>query len=394
MGEGLVYACNACAGRAATLRALRTRTTIAACDGLRAMARKADAPPSMLLCPSCAKGMVLADARHVGVERLADACPRCDLVWFPKGEIARLPMPVARGAARTTPAAAAPAVTVAASSEMPDAWPATRVLRTPERDHPSPFAPPPPAKFEDLPIWLGGPVELDPVRRTTKPYATWAILATMAFAFFFTCRWFTEEATSGSGLYGSRYSWLVLIFAWRLDDFAIRELAVQVVDPWRDGGVTLLTAFFAHASPWALVTFGFWFRVFADDVEALLGRAKFLVLVFGASALGFLVTATDRPRIDVCVYGACGGVAAVIGCYATMLPKVRLGFFGHRADPFLQVPAWSAPIGFSLAVGVLAVTGAHEARLAQLLVGTLVGIVVGVLEGRSRPAAKSAPDSA
>lgn len=389
MGEGVVYACAGCGGRAATLRALRLRTTVAACDGLRAMARKVDAPPSVLLCPSCGRGMVLADARHVGVERTADTCPRCDLVWFARGEISRLPMPVARRAEATPTPTRAPESTFVphAAGVTPGAAESdtTRVRRA----GPSPFLDPPPARLEDVPIWLGGPVELEPVRRATRPWATRVILLAMAVGFAFSVR--SSADVDPTAWVPGRRGWvhavanlLEWLFSWRLGDFATSELAVDALDPWRGGGAALVTAFFAHASPWALGTFGFWFFVLADDVEALLGRVKFVALVFGASAAGFLATAADRPLEGTALYGACGGVAAVVGCYATLLPRVRLGFFGHRADPFLHVPAAAAPLGFALAVGVLALTGAHEARRAELVVCTLIGLVAGVVEGRTR----------
>lgn len=389
MGEGVVYACARCGGRAATLRALRLRTTVAACDGLRAMARRVDAPPSVLLCPSCGRGMVLADARHVGVERTADACPRCDLVWFARGEISRLPMPGARRAGATPTPTRAPESTFVphavvgtpggAESDPP------RVLHA----TPSPFLDPPPARLEDVPIWLGGPVELEPVRRATRPWATRAIVLAMALGFACSAR--SAADVDMASLAAGRHGWLnavanllAWLFSWRLSDFATSELAVSVLDPWRGGGAALVTAFFAHASPWALLTVGFWFFVLADDVEALLGRGKFLALVFGASAAGFLAAAADRPLDGAALYGACGGVAAVVGCYATLLPHVRLGFFGRRADPILHVPAAAAPVGFALAVAVLALTGAHEARRAELVTGTLIGLVAGLLEGRTR----------
>jgi len=367
--EGVVYGCGACGGRAATFRALRRYATIAACDGLRAAARRDDAAPSVLACPSCVQGMALANATHVGVERLLDVCPRCDLVWFPQGDVSSLPRPVgASTAARDSLDPGARKVAAAAGARGP-----------------SLFGDPPPAKLEDVPVWLGGPVELDAARRAARPYATWAILAGLVLGTVASSAFDADAARAFGRLGRLRFGWLAVFFAWKPSDFAVRHLVVLASDPFRDEGTRLLLAFFAQASPWAALAHGFWFWVFADDVEALLGRVRFLLLVFGASAVALLVAANDAPPEVRIYYGATAGLAAVVGCYAVLLPRVRLGFFGRRADPVVRIPGWLAPLGLGLAEAVLRLTEAKEARLVLFTVGTAVGVGVGFLVRRSRP---------
>lgn len=372
--EGVVYGCGACGGRAATFRALRRYATIAACDGLKAVARRADASPSVLACPACARGMVLASARHVGVERLLDVCPRCDLVWFPEGDLSPLPRP-----ARSSGAAAAPGGSDAAADEA-------RVVRA---RSPSPFADPPPARLGDVPVWLGGPVELEPIRRATRPFATWAILFGLVVGAVASIAFDAASFEAYRGVGRHRYnplSLLAALFTWKPSEFALDHLVLVASDPWRDHGGRLLGAFFAQASPWAALAYGFWFWVFADDVEALLGRVRFLALVFGATAAALLVAANDPPHDVPVFYGATAGLAAVVACYAVMLPRVQIGFFGRRADPAVRIPAWLAPAGLALAVAVLRLVEAKEARLVLFTVGTAIGAGAGFLARRSKGA--------
>ncbi len=376
--EGVVYACRSCGGRAATLRALTRYATVAACDGLKAFARRPDAAPSVLVCPSCTRGMVLVNAPHVGVERLLDVCPRCDLVWFPQGDLSPMPRPAGAGADAATRAPLDPGARRAGGILH-----AARTSFDGSR----------PARLEDVPIWFGGPVELDPVRRATRPYATWAILAGLVLGALATISFDRETADAVGRIGGRRFGWFALFCAWKPSDFAISHLVVLAADPFRDDGWRLLAAFFAQANPWAAAAYGFWFWVFADDVEALLGRLRFVLLVFGASTLALLVAAGDAPREIIVYYGATGGLAAVVGCYAVLLPRVQLGFFGNRTDPVVRIPGWLAPLGLGLAEVVLRFVEAKEARLVLFTVGTAVGAGVGFLVRRSN-ARRAEPASA
>ncbi len=97
--------------------------------------------------------------------------------------------------------------------------------------------------------------------------------------------------------------------------------------PW---GLNLLTSLFAHAS-WAHIIGNMLFLlIFGDNVEALLGRVRFLgFYVLGglaATALQSGVTfalggdgATEVPNI-----GASGAIAAVLGAYLLEFPRSRV----------------------------------------------------------------------
>lgn len=115
--------------------------------------------------------------------------------------------------------------------------------------------------------------------------------------------------------------------------------------PW---GLNLLTSLFAHGS-WAHIIGNMLFLViFGDNVEALLGRVRFLgFYVLGglaATALQSGVTfafggdgATEVPNI-----GASGAIAAVLGAYLLEFPRSRVLNLGRAGlllyDPGARVP--------------------------------------------------------
>ncbi len=374
---GIVYSCRNCLGRAATLRALRGQTTVAACDGLRAFARREGASPSVLSCPSCTRGMVLTDAKHVGVTELVDVCPRCDLVWSSKGDFGALPRRDRRAPADARPADPGTGLGSARAivgQKSPGTFASFDV----------------PSRLEDVPVWFGAPVEIKRARRTTRPYATWLILAGLVVGACVTLAFDADVYRSFLGWRRPLARVYALLFSWKPSDFALEHLVVRVHDPMRAGGWNLLIGFFANAHPLAAVAYGFWFWVFADDVEALLGRIGFVALVFGASAMALWTAANGSPPEVPIQYGATGGLAAVVACYAVMLPHVEIGFFGRRADPVARVAAWLAPLGLAFGLIVLRLIEAKEARLVPFVVGTVIGAAVGALMRRPKAARESA----
>ena len=314
--------------------------------------------------------MVLAAAQHVGVERTADVCAACDLAWFPSGELAKLPRPAAGRSGPPRPID--PGARKAAARAAAETFAALDA----------------PARLKDVPVWLGAPVEIDPVRRTSRPYATYVILALLVLGACLSIS-FDAEMNRALRSFRSRFSFVALFLAWKPSDFALWHLVVPVHDPWVNGGWNLLVAFFANPHPFAAVAYAFWFWVFADDVEALLGRLTFVLLVFGASAFGLLAQTSEPISGALVYYGASGGLAAVVACYAVMLPRVEIGFFGRRSAPVLQIPAAFAPLVFAIGEIVLRAIEAKEARFIPFAAGSAIGAVVGLVVRRPKGSTES-----
>ena len=169
--------------------------------------------------------------------------------------------------------------------------------------------------------------------------------------------------------------------------------------PW---GLNLLTSLFAHGS-WAHIIGNLLFLlIFGDNVEALLGRVRFLgfYLLGGlaATALQSGVTfafggdgATEVPNI-----GASGAIAAVLGAYLLEFPRSRVltwvapaFFFTIPALAFLGI--WFVE---QIYIGGLSLTAPEEgggvaffAHVGGFLFG--LGLVRAFALGRPRGAARA-----
>ena len=105
---------------------------------------------------------------------------------------------------------------------------------------------------------------------------------------------------------------------------------------------TALTSMFMHGG-WMHLIGNMWFLwVFGDNVEDIMGRARFVVFYLlcglGADAAQML----SNPDSAVPMVGASGAIGGVMGAYAVQFPKARvqtlliLGFFARM----INVPAW------------------------------------------------------
>ena len=108
-------------------------------------------------------------------------------------------------------------------------------------------------------------------------------------------------------------------------------------NPW-----TALTSMFMHGG-WMHLIGNLWFLwVFGDNVEDIMGRARFVVFYllcgFAADAAQML----SNPASAIPMVGASGAIGGVMGAYAVQFPRARvqtlliLGFFVRM----INVPAW------------------------------------------------------
>src|SRR5690606_26695314 len=146
--------------------------------------------------------------------------------------------------------------------------------------------------------FFGMPVEHDasPLRR--RPLATWIASALIL---------------------------LVSCLVFFLGSETLRALAFIPNEPWRLGGLTWLTSFFVHGGILHLVGNLYFLLVFGDNVEDLIGRKRFLAVLFSSALLGDLLHWMFEPRGTIPTVGASGGISGVIALYALAFPHARLG---------------------------------------------------------------------
>lgn len=270
-----------------------------------------------------------------------DVCRRCRALWLDRTEVRTLPAPVREehvAAAETAALRRAVAVDVTAElarrenqgegRELPEAW------------------------WKIALAVLGLPVELGRMATRHRPWATWALCALLL--------------ALGLLLQGDLSA-------------AIRHWGFLPADAFRHGGLTWLSSFFIHAG-WLHLLGNLWFLWLAgDNVEDVLGRQRFLILLLAATVAGHLAHLLWDPRSSLPCVGASGGISGVLAAYAILFPQARLGVAWWYGLLWLRLPAvvW---FGFWLlgqgALVWLQVGGFGEVSALAHLGGVAAGVLL------------------
>lgn len=307
------FACPSCAGRATTLEALRPYAAPGGVAGLWQRAHDpaaADGAP----CPSCARPMRAVDGGGPASHLDLDACPRCRLVWFDPSEMARFapprdPLPSPDAVPDDLPEEARVALATLAAEKVrrqsEGAFDEAAVSEVPDEP------------WQWIPAILGLPMETGdrPVRQRV-PWMTWA--------------------TAAAILLGA-------LFALRDLSGTVDALGFKPAEPWRGLGLTWLSSLVLHGG--LLHLFGnLYFLVMAgDDVEDVLGPARWLLLFVLAGVAGNAAHALLDPRPTVPLVGASGAISGLLAFYALRFPGARLSiaFNVWWRFAFLKVPVWA-----------------------------------------------------
>jgi membrane associated rhomboid family serine protease len=87
---------------------------------------------------------------------------------------------------------------------------------------------------------------------------------------------------------------------------------------------SILTSMFLHGG-WLHVLGNMWFLwIFGDNIEDLLGHAKFLVFYLLCGIVAALGQVIANPNSTVPMVGASGAIAGVMGAYLIKFPKARI----------------------------------------------------------------------
>jgi membrane associated rhomboid family serine protease len=253
-------------------------------------------------CCVCEKPMILVPSGLGGTDPLVDVCRRCQFVWFDPTEFEGAPL-LPKMARPQIPQEALEAAGRLQAVEIARAW----RTRYPASDLPS---------METIPAILGLPVEEEATVVSRIPWVTWGLAFLMALAGVL------QLAKPG------------LVADW----------GFIASDPFRKGGLTLVTAFFLHSGVFHFASDLWFMLVFGDNVEEFLGRFNFALLMFvaglvGAAAHGLLGD-TSTPLV-----GASGAISGVIVFYAMRFPDAKLRYFRLLSGRWVSMPA-SLALGF------------------------------------------------
>jgi membrane associated rhomboid family serine protease len=136
---------------------------------------------------------------------------------------------------------------------------------------------------------------------------------------------------------------LVFLYEISLESFARNDfIAAYGLVPDQFSFLNVLTSMFLHGS-WMHVLVNMWFLwIFGDNIEDILGSAKFLLFYllcgFAAAMAQFLAD----PGSRVPMVGASGAIAGVMGAYLVKFPHSRIHtlVFIFFFISTVEVPAW------------------------------------------------------
>ena len=225
-----------------------------------------------------------------------------------------------------------------------------------------------------IPALIGLPIECGTSKLKNHPIATWITTALLVAV-------------------------LIMIMG-KSDLEALKKVvnhwALLPGQPFRNGGLTIITSFFLHAG-WAHLLGNIYFLlVFGDDMEDSLGWIGFIALLTAGHIGGMMLQLLVTSHWDIPILGASAGISAVLGCYAIIHAKKRLGWF--VMVPFtwrcmiLRVPALAVLAAYAGLQAFHAIQAAGQEGGGVAYSAHLGGLAVGALWGMAVMHRKNAPE--
>jgi membrane associated rhomboid family serine protease len=164
--------------------------------------------------------------------------------------------------------------------------------------------------------------------------------------------------------------------------FGFSELSpgLAIIPSW----ATIFTSMFLHAGWLHLGGNMLFLWIFGNNVEDLLGRARFLVLYLASGAAAALIQTLSAAHSQVPMIGASGAIAGVLGAYLVTYPRANVHCFVWIVIFFriLAVPAWillGLWFGMQLLSGLAAGPAAPGVAFWAHVGGFATGIVLFLL---------------
>jgi membrane associated rhomboid family serine protease len=146
---------------------------------------------------------------------------------------------------------------------------------------------------------------------------------------------------------------------------------------------TVLTSMFMHGGWGHLASNMLFLHIFGDNLEDMLGHAKYLAFYLLAGALAALAQVGIDPQSPVPMVGASGAIAGVVGGYLLLFPRAPIVMLNLTPLIFFigllpVVPAW-AVAGEFFVVNLLQALGPQRGASGVAVFAHLGGFVAGLL---------------
>ena len=338
--DGVSWVCPGCGGRAVSVGPLKRAFGVAMV--MRLWTAALASTLHRRSCPICAAPMrevTIPDAQLPPV----DVCRKCQLVWFDPQEYEAFP---------TNPdpprPASPPELDVGQEARTAFAVQQVKAMAQETDD-----SGPPAEWWKFLAGFFGMPVKAGQEVLHRAPWTTWSLAVVVSIV---SCAAFPNLE-----------HW-VKIFG------LIPSQAHRYI------GGTVITAFFLHAGVFHLVSNMYFLLIFGDAVEDTIGVARYLLLLFFATAAGGISHVALDPHHNIPVIGASAGIAGIMAFYACRFPQVHLKFFIWTLFFFrwITVPVWGF-FAFWILMQVLGAWLQIAGFSSVSSLGHLGGVVVGML---------------
>ena len=136
---------------------------------------------------------------------------------------------------------------------------------------------------------------------------------------------------------------LVFLFEISLDPYSRNEfIAIYGLAPDHFALQSVLTSMFLHGG-WMHLLGNMWFLwIFGDNIEDILGSAKYLLFYLLCGAAAAMTQFLGDPGSRIPMVGASGAIAGVMGAYLVKFPHSRIHALLFIVVFFttVEVPAW------------------------------------------------------
>jgi membrane associated rhomboid family serine protease len=155
----------------------------------------------------------------------------------------------------------------------------------------------------------------NPFNKPTMPVVTWSLIAINIFVFMLQAG--APDATA----------------EWMMKSFGFTPAAL-VHDAPQTGplppALTLLTCMFMHGG-WAHLLFNMLYLfIFGDDIEAALGKLRFIIFYLASDVLASLSYFAVNVHSDVTLIGASGAISGILAAYLMLRPCAKVTVFAFR----------------------------------------------------------------
>jgi membrane associated rhomboid family serine protease len=200
------------------------------------------------------------------------------------------------------------------------------------------------------------------------PIVTWGLIAVCAVTFLW------QQGLDGQAAQLAILSYGII----PADLFGTAQLDPMIapLPAW----MTIFTAMFLHGGWMHLIGNMLYLWIFGDNVEASMGRLRFLMFYLGCGLAAALTQSIAAPESTVPMIGASGAVAGVLGAYLILHPfaNIRVLLWLIIFITMINVPAWIV-LGLWFLGQLISQAGATPGQPGVAFLAHIGGFIAGVL---------------